>query len=88
MHPDFEYIKIHDENSKKNYFLLEKLLGTLYKDPKKAKFKIIDRVKGQTLVGTEYTPLFNYFYEEFKGDAFKVVSGRYVSDDGGVGSPY
>src|SRR3982075_1327083 len=29
-HPNFEYIKIHDETAGKNFILLEKLLGTLY----------------------------------------------------------
>src|SRR5277367_2677483 len=43
--PNFEYIKIHDELSGKNYILLEKLLGTLYKDPKKAKFKVVKKIK-------------------------------------------
>ena len=65
-HPDFEYIKIHDEASGKNYILLEKLLGTLYKDPKKAKFKILQKLKGSEMLGWKYEPLFDYFYEVSK----------------------
>ena len=84
-HPDFEYIKIHDEASGKNYILLEALLKTLYKDPKKAKFKILERVKGKDMLGWQYEPLFDYFYEEFKDVAFRVLNATYVSSESGVG---
>jgi isoleucyl-tRNA synthetase len=84
-HPDFEYIKIYDEASGKNYILLEKLLGTLYKDPKKAKFKIIEKIKGKDMLGWKYQPLFDYFYEEFKDFGFRVFNAKYVTDDSGVG---
>ncbi|TPX10576.1 uncharacterized protein E0L32_008462 [Thyridium curvatum] len=84
-HPDFEYVKIHDEKSGKNYILLEKLLTTLYKDPKKAKFKIVEKLKGTAMAGWQYEPLFNYFYEEFKDTAFRVVNAEYVTADSGVG---
>ncbi|KAL1965029.1 hypothetical protein VTN77DRAFT_6089 [Rasamsonia byssochlamydoides] len=84
-HPDFEYVKIHDEASGKNYILLESLLKTLYKDPKKAKFKIVDRIKGSDMKGWRYEPLFNYFYEEFKDYGFRVFNATYVTADDGVG---
>lgn len=83
--PDFEYVKIHDEASGKNYILLESLLRTLYKDPKKAKFKIVDRIKGSDLKGLRYEPLFDYFYEEFKDSGFRVLNASYVTADDGVG---
>ncbi|KAL1978204.1 hypothetical protein VTN31DRAFT_1063 [Thermomyces dupontii] len=84
-HPDFEYIKIYDENSGKNYILLESLLRTLYKDPKKAKFKIVDRFKGSAMKGWRYEPLFDYFYEQFKDYGFRVLTDEYVSATDGVG---
>ncbi|KAJ8063399.1 hypothetical protein OCU04_008620 [Sclerotinia nivalis] len=84
-HPDFEYVKIHDEASGKNYILLEKLIGTLYKDPKKAKFKIVEKIKGSDMLGWQYEPLFDYFYEEFKDYGFRVFNAAYVTDDSGVG---
>ncbi|KAL2006689.1 hypothetical protein VTN00DRAFT_9357 [Thermoascus crustaceus] len=85
VHPDFEYVKIHDEASGKNYILLESLLRTVYKDPKKAKFKIVDRIKGSDMKGWRYEPLFNYFYEEFKDYGFRVLTATYVTTDDGVG---
>ena len=84
-HPNFEYIKIWDEKDQRNYILLEKLLGTLYKDPKKAKYKIVERIQGTEMLGWRYEPLFDYFYEEFKDHGFKVLNATYVTDDSGVG---
>ena len=46
VHPELEYVKLRDEPSGRTYILMEKLLGTLYKDVKKAKFKILERFKG------------------------------------------
>lgn len=85
VHPDFEYVKILDEKSGDHYVLLEKLLTTLYKDPKKAKFKIVEKIKGKDMLGWKYEPLFDYYYDEFKDVAFKVLNGTYVTDDSGTG---
>ncbi|KAL8670975.1 MAG: hypothetical protein Q9168_004506 [Polycauliona sp. 1 TL-2023] len=84
-HPDFEYVKIHDEASGKNYILLEALLKTLYKDPKKAKYTVVEKMKGSDMLGWRYEPLFDYFYEEFKDHGFKLVNATYVTADSGVG---
>ncbi|KAF2091948.1 hypothetical protein K490DRAFT_61394 [Saccharata proteae CBS 121410] len=84
-HPEFEYVKIHDEASGKNYILLESLLRTLYKDPKKAKFKIVEKLKGKDMLGWRYEPLFDYFYDEFKDYGFRLLNAEYVTADSGVG---
>ncbi|KAF2403976.1 isoleucyl-tRNA synthetase,cytoplasmic [Trichodelitschia bisporula] len=85
VHPDFEYIKLHDEASGKKYILMEALLKTLYKDPKKAKYKILEKYKGKDMLGWKYEPLFDYFYEEFKDVGFRVLNATYVTSDSGVG---
>lgn len=85
VNPDFEYIKIADEKSGNNYIILEKLLSTLYKDPKKAKYKVLEKIKGKDMLGWEYEPLFDYLNAEFKGIAFKVLNATYVTDDSGTG---
>lgn len=84
-HPDFEYVKILDEDSGHHYILLEALLGGLYKNPKKAKYKVLEKIKGRDLAGLRYEPLFDYFYEEFKDVGFRVVNDKYVTADSGVG---
>lgn len=66
VHPEFTYIKIHDEDKDTSYILCEKLLGTLYKDPKKAKFKKLATFKGVDLKGWRYVPLFEYFTEQVR----------------------
>ncbi|PHH77810.1 hypothetical protein CDD80_191 [Ophiocordyceps camponoti-rufipedis] len=85
VNPDFEYIKIHDEKSGKTFVLLEKLLTTLYKDPKKAKFTPVGKIQGKDMVGWRYKPPFDYYYDDFKDFGFRVLGGAYVTDDSGTG---
>lgn len=82
---EFEYIKFLDKDSGRQFIMLEKLLRTLYKDPKKAKFTILERIKGSELKDKRYIPPFDYFYEDFKDHAFKVLNATYVTDDDGTG---
>ncbi|KAK5997382.1 Isoleucyl-tRNA synthetase [Cladobotryum mycophilum] len=84
-HPDFEYIKIKDEKSGKTYIILENLLGTLYKDPKKAKYTVLGKLKGKDMLGWRYKPLFDYFWDDFKDVGFRVLNAAYVTADSGVG---
>ncbi|KAI9095201.1 tRNA synthetases class I-domain-containing protein [Phlyctochytrium arcticum] len=84
VHPNFEYVKIRDEETGAQWILLEKRLDILYKDLKKAKFTILDRFTGASMKGWEYEPLFNYFADR-KGTAFKVMTDPYVTDDSGTG---
>ncbi|KAJ2964409.1 hypothetical protein NQZ79_g624 [Umbelopsis isabellina] len=85
VHPEFEYIKIKDELTGNIYVLMEKRLEILYKDPKKAKFQILERFTGKDMDGWEYVPIFNYFTEQFKGRGYKVLCDTYVTDDSGTG---
>ncbi|KAJ1973714.1 isoleucine--tRNA ligase [Dimargaris xerosporica] len=85
VHPEFEYVKIKDEESGDTYILMEKRLEILYKNPKKAKFQVLDRCKGKAMLGWEYVPLFPYFVPQFAGRAFKVLVDAYVTDDSGTG---
>jgi isoleucyl-tRNA synthetase len=63
VNPEFKYLKIHDEDRNQTFIIFEGLLTTLYKDPKKAKFKKVGEVLGKDLVGLKYEPIFPYFYE-------------------------
>jgi isoleucyl-tRNA synthetase len=55
VNPDFEYVKILDEESGNKYILLEGLVTTIYKNPKKAKFKIVEKgIKGKDMLGWRY----------------------------------
>lgn len=85
VHPDYDYVRIHDTERDQTFILMDKLLTTLYKDPKKAKFKRLGTVKGAELVGRRYTPLFPYFVAAFGERAFRVVADTYVTADAGTG---
>ena len=101
VHPDFTYVKIHDEERDQNFILHESLLTTLYKDPKKAKFKKLGTFKGADMKGWRYVPLFEYFTEQvrysphsippssspaqYEDRAFRVVTDTYVTSADGTG---
>ncbi|EPQ57319.1 hypothetical protein GLOTRDRAFT_115301 [Gloeophyllum trabeum ATCC 11539] len=85
VHPDFTYIKIHDQERDQNFIIHENLLKTLYKDPKKAKLKKVGQFKGSDMKGWRYVPLFEYFTEQFEDRAFRVVVDTYVTDADGTG---
>ncbi|KAI6086772.1 isoleucyl-tRNA synthetase [Hypoxylon rubiginosum] len=84
VHPDFEYLEILDEESGKHYILLESGLSMLYKDKKKAKYKVISKIKGKEMIGWKYEPLFRYFVDQF-ADCFQVIGADYVEADEGTG---
>ena len=85
VNPEFEYIKIRDENGRK-FILLESRLVQIYKDPKKAKFEVLERnIKGKDMVGWKYVPIFDYFISEYHDRAFKVIADDYVTADDGTG---
>ncbi|EXJ57380.1 isoleucyl-tRNA synthetase [Cladophialophora yegresii CBS 114405] len=85
VNPDFEYIKFLDQESGRQFIMLESLLRTLYKDPKKAKFKILQKLKGSDLKGKQYLPPFDYFYDQYKDRAFRILNASYVTADDGTG---
>lgn len=57
----------------------------MYPNPKKQNYTILETIQGKDLVGLKYTPLFDYFAEEFSECAFKVVSDSYVTSESGTG---
>lgn len=64
VHPEFTYLKIRDEEKGQVWYILEKLLTTIYKDPKKAKFQKLGTVTGAEMLGWTYKPLFPFFEEQ------------------------
>ena len=66
VHPDYTYIKIHDTERDQNFIIHENLLKTLYKDPKKAKFKKLAQFQGSDMKGWRYAPLFEYFTDQVR----------------------
>lgn len=86
VNPKLEYVYVADEKSGKTYVMAESRLVQLYKNPKKKKgFEILRKVKGSELVGLRYEPLFDYFADEYRERAFRVLSDDYVTDEDGTG---
>lgn len=84
VHPDFEYVEILDEKSGSQYILMESGLPALYKDMKKAKYKVLKKMTGKNMIGWKYQPLFPYFATEF-ADCFQVIGADYVEAGEGTG---
>ena len=70
VHPDYNYIKIYDEERRQNYILLESRLVAVYKDPKKAKIKKVGLFSGEDMRGWRYDPMFEYFTEKVRKMSF------------------
>ena len=134
VHDNFDYVRVKDIASGKEYILAEKRLCQIYKsapkpevsglvtdtrskmkkkknkkknkkkqqkqkkeneekkeeeEPKKdvpKEYEILEKMKGKDLVGWEYVPLFDYYYEKMKPKGcFKVLSDGYVTQDSGTG---
>ena len=92
VNPQFEYLKIKDKHRGKVFFILEKRLSQLFPevskpdctDERRAElYEIIERVKGEKLVGLRYKPVFDYFAHI--STAFVVLSDSYVTDENGTG---
>ncbi|GAB0138881.1 hypothetical protein EsDP_00007103 [Epichloe bromicola] len=80
----FEYIKIADEKSGSYFILLESCLSTLYKDPKKAKYEVVQKLLGKDMIGWKYKPLYDFFTDKFL-DCFQVIGADYVEAGEGTG---
>lgn len=136
VNPTFDYVRVKDIASGKEYVLAESRLCQIYKSAPKPKategltdtrskmkakknkkkkkkneeknevkveekveeakpemkeevvkeYEILEKIKGKDLVGWEYEPLFDYYYEKMKPKGcFKVVSDGYVTQESGTG---
>lgn len=91
----FQYIKIIDKSrNNKIFILLEKRLSQLFPEVAKADctearknelYEVVERMTGKDLVGLKYSPIFPYFFDSLKNQAFRVVSDNYVTEEGGTG---
>jgi len=85
VNPEFDYVKFRDEASSKVYICLEPRLEYVLKQAKIKAHTIIEKVKGAALVGTEYTPLFEFFAERRADRCFTVIGSGHVTKDAGTG---
>src|SRR5690606_21281698 len=80
--PEIDYVKIkHTDVS--NYYLAEALAHSVFKN--KEDYEVIESMKGNSLEGIEYEPLFDFSADKKEEGAFRVVTAEYVSTEDGTG---
>jgi isoleucyl-tRNA synthetase len=72
----FDYVRV--SHNGETLILAEALLSVLDGD-----YEVLEKFKGETLVGRRYEPLFDFFKDE--ENAFRVVAGDFVSLEDGTG---
>lgn len=82
VHPEVDYVKFHDED-KDVYYILAEARVESYK--KQLKGKVVETLKGASLKGQTYEPLFPYFQSMAKDGYFTVLNDEYVTTTDGTG---
>lgn len=82
VNPKFDYVKV--EQNGEEYILAESTLKTLGEE---SSYKILEKFKGETLVGRKYTPHYDYYKDKIGENekAFVVIPGDFVTSDEGTG---
>ncbi len=79
---EIDYSLVLEKKTNKKFYIATARIEA-YK--KGFEFETLEEVKGSTLVGTEYLPLFNYFEDKRAEGSFKVLSDGYVTTTDGTG---
>lgn len=74
-----------DETSGKKYICMKERLPYVLKQAIIKKHKVLEEFKGEAIVGTEYTSLFQYFEERRADGCFHVIHSDHVTTDAGTG---
>ena len=90
VNPKITYVEIDAtfRGKKESFILAEPRLKEVCKllNIKEGEYQIVKKMAGEELAGTEYIPLFDYFYEKFKPKGcFKVYLADYVTTEDGTG---
>ena len=90
VNPKITYLEVEAtfKGKQETFILAEPRLKEVFKmlKIKDNEYKVVKKMKGEELSGTEYIPLFDYFYERFKPKGcFKVYLADYVTTEDGTG---
>lgn len=85
INPEFTYVKIRDDEKNVVYILAEVRLQYALKQANIKKHTILEKIKGELLVGKKYIPLFNYFEHLKEKNCFQVIGAKFVTSDTGTG---
>lgn len=81
--PEIDYVRIKDHESGREYILAEARLGAQYKSSEA--YTILETLKGGSLAGKRYQPLFSYFADKANEGAFRIILEEAVSTEDGTG---
>jgi isoleucyl-tRNA synthetase len=87
VNPNFEYLKIKDEEKNKVFIVAQCRLAEVLKQNKIKKHTVVGKMMGKDLVGKKYTPLYQYFasWGDAPRNCFRVIEGTFVTTDAGTG---
>ena len=78
---DIDYVAVKGEH---NYYIVAKeRVSDVFQSKDKEEYVLVSTMKGEELVGIKYEPLFSYFADT--ENAFKVVTGDFVTTENGTG---
>lgn len=80
---EIDYVKVKEKASGKHYILAAERLSHYFKNPEE--FEVVKTVKGESLAGVRYQPLFPYFAARSQEKAFRVIMEESVSNADGTG---
>jgi len=78
---EIDYVKVKDGDAV--FILAKERLSAYYR--KEEEYELLETFKGKDLVGREYVPLFDYFLDQKKEGAFRVISAEFVTTEDGTG---
>ena len=80
-----DYVVVRDltDDARPCYVMAEARLGSIFR--KEGTFEVVAKMKGSSLKGWKYEPLFPYFSDLAAQGCFTVLNDDYVSTDDGVG---
>lgn len=81
--PTIEYVKVLDHASQRQFILASSRLSAYYKTEQE--YTVVERLRGQQLVGRKYLPLMPYFAHLANQGAFRVISEEGVTTEEGTG---
>lgn len=85
VNPEFEYLKIKDEDTSRVMIVAECRLKDVLKQMKIKKHTVVSKMKGSELVGKSYLPLFDCFKHLEAQKCFTIIGGSFVTKDAGTG---
>jgi isoleucyl-tRNA synthetase len=85
VNPEMTYIKFLHPDDKKSYIILESRKKEIFKMLKLKNPTIISSIKGSSLEGKKYIPLFDYFGNMAEQGCFQIIAEQFVTDNEGTG---